>query len=271
MNLDRLVYWINERESIRRKRALGLSPPWTDDPILQKYRFCNVRRMDDKVSRWLYQNWYKPYRDHPNMLVAVGAARFFNLPSTLEHLTKMVFGKLDFEKIVQVVRGLPRPVFNGAYVVSTSGNNTEKIGFVVERYISPLRSIQVDTVGMEKMYGVLLGCYGISSFMAGQIVTDLRWALSGRWSDRKTWAAVGPGSRRGINRLRGRALDYPLSQQQFSEELAAVIEVLGGVLSSDTVKRLEAMDYQNCLCEYDKYERVRLGEGRPKQLYRYGG
>lgn len=32
-------------------------------------------------------------------------------------------------------------------------------------------------------------------------------------------------------------------------------------------KKLCAQDIQNCLCEFDKYERVRLGEGAPKQRY----
>ena len=32
-------------------------------------------------------------------------------------------------------------------------------------------------------------------------------------------------------------------------------------------KKLCAQDVQNCLCEFDKYERVRLGEGRPKSKY----
>jgi hypothetical protein len=31
--------------------------------------------------------------------------------------------------------------------------------------------------------------------------------------------------------------------------------------------QLHAQDLQNCLCEFDKYERVRLGEGRPKAKY----
>jgi len=35
-------------------------------------------------------------------------------------------------------------------------------------------------------------------------------------------------------------------------------------------QRLEAIDYQNCLCEWDKYERALWGEGKPKQLY-WGG
>ena len=31
--------------------------------------------------------------------------------------------------------------------------------------------------------------------------------------------------------------------------------------------RMHAQDLQNCLCEFDKYERERLGEGHPKQRY----
>ena len=30
---------------------------------------------------------------------------------------------------------------------------------------------------------------------------------------------------------------------------------------------LHAQDLQNCLCEFDKYERTRLGEGRPRSTY----
>ena len=69
---NRFLYWIKERESIRKKKEAGNPKPWTDDPILQNYRFCNVRRMDDTVSQWLLKNWYEPYFDHPNMLSAAG-------------------------------------------------------------------------------------------------------------------------------------------------------------------------------------------------------
>ena len=80
------LYWIKERESVRRKKEVGKSKPWTDDEILQSYRFCNVRRMDDKVSKWLLENWYRPFYDHQNILLACSLGRFFNQPSTLERL-----------------------------------------------------------------------------------------------------------------------------------------------------------------------------------------
>lgn len=272
---ERLLYWINERESIRRKKALGLPAPWTDDEILQTYRFCNVRRMDDKVSDWLLRNWYRPYRDHENTVVAVALARMFNLPSTLLAIQKLVYqdGTPDWQEViskVQQMRAIGNNVFNGAYVVSTSGNKADKVEWVVTKYVQPLVSINVPGSSLQDAVTVLAGCYGFSTFMAGQVAADLRWAMSGVWSDRNTWAAIGPGSRRGMNRLKERPVEAPLRQEQFTEELQEIMERLGSKLSKDLTKRLEAIDYQNCLCEYDKYNRVLLGEGRPKQLYKAG-
>lgn len=48
--------WIVNRYTIFKKRKEGLEAPWTDDPILQKYRFTNVFREDDKESQYLIQN-----------------------------------------------------------------------------------------------------------------------------------------------------------------------------------------------------------------------
>ena len=51
--LDRYCYWQTERESIRiKKESAVLSPPWTDDPILQEFKFCQVFREDDRTTRW---------------------------------------------------------------------------------------------------------------------------------------------------------------------------------------------------------------------------
>ena len=37
-----LLYWISERESIRKKKKSGEPKPWTKDPILRDYKFCHV-------------------------------------------------------------------------------------------------------------------------------------------------------------------------------------------------------------------------------------
>lgn len=267
---DRLRYWITERESIRLKKEAGEPPPWTDDPILQTYRFCNVRRMDDKVSRWLLENWYGPHRNHPMMLVNAALARHFNLPAALNAIGFQE--RWQPERIKSTIRAMKangENVFNGAYMVRGIGT-ADKTEMVVDMVCAPLvvNRPKIDGSTMERAVEALLPYWGFSTFMAGQVVADLRWGISGSWKDRHDWAPIGPGSLRGMNRLHGRELTQPLKQDQFTEELGNLMERLDVGLHSSITSRMEAIDFQNCLCEFDKYTRALLGEGRPKQLYR---
>lgn len=269
--IDRITYWIKERESIRLKRLAGKERPWTMDSILNTYRFTNVRRMDDKVSEWLYENWYEPHTDHPNMLMAVAFARFINLPSSLGLVTQFILhdDKPHWGTVATVLRKAKEkgPIFNGAYMVR-GNDGIDKIECVIDHYVKRLARIEIDRDSMEETWKNLLPSYGMGSFMAGQIVSDLRWAVTGEWEDCQRWAPMGPGSQRGMNRLLGRPVKSPNKQPQFLTELTWMIGELKKKLACSITDRLEAIDYQNCLCEFDKYERVRLGEGRPKQLYK---
>ena len=274
--VERFHYWIQEREAVRLKKEAGQPPPWTDDPILQSYRFTNVRRMDDKVSRWLLDHWYRPFRDHPHLLVAAALARFFNQPRTLAEITDLVFApRVEWTKIKRrVVRlrdGGGGPIFNAAYMVR-GNDGPDKITSVVDHNVRPLTRDPpaVDSASLERTWTALAARYGFGSFMAGQVVADLRWAVTGEWADRDRWAPLGPGSRRGLNRLLGRPPETPVTQPQFEQELVTVMHGCLDVLPPTLTVRLEAMDYQNCLCEYDKACRAWFDEGRPKQLYRNG-
>lgn len=268
--IKQLLYWIKERESIRLKKKEGQKLPWTDDVILQQYRFCNVRRMDDKVSQWLLKNWYEPNKGHKNMLIACGLARFINLPESLEAIGFPRKWNPEWVKKVLHTRKLEgRKVFNAAYIVSTNGMKKDKIDYVVDDVLCPLYSARqgiVDPSSLANTWENLIVLNGIGSFMGGQISADLRWAVKGSWADRHSWAPVGPGSRRGLHRLLKREITAPLRQLQFLEELQWVISTAKEGLPRKLTSRLEAIDYQNCLCEFDGYERALQG-GRKKQRY----
>lgn len=274
---ERLVYWVRERDRVRALKELNEPPPWTDDPILQTYRFCNVRRMDDKVSRWLSERWYRPHKDHPNTLAAAALARHFNLPSALGEVTGLVYrkGPPDLDEVAKRIRALKasgRTVFNGAYMVRGIGT-ADKTEMVVNRVCRPLvdNPPSLDASSMQACVGALLPYWGFSTFMAGQVVADLRWALSGSWKDRNSWAPIGPGSKRGMNRVMGREPNKPLHQEQFLEELLALKGRCSLKIPISITSRMELMDWQNVLCEYDKYTRALLREGKPKQLYKPAG
>jgi hypothetical protein len=276
---DRYFYFVEEREKVRVAKEIGAPRPWTDDEIIDTYRFCNMRRMDDRVSQWLLNNWYKPYFDHPNMLPAVALARFVNLPTSLKVLTHIVFdtSPQPIWRPNEIVNNLRRlrdggnTIFNGAYMVR-GNDGMDKIDCVVNYYVKAIRELEnpVDRSSMQNTHTKLLEAFGMGSFMAGQIVADLRWAMKGRWGDRRIWAPIGPGSKRGMNRLYERGLGDTLTQTAFETNLAILIQRANDRLPTAITERMEAQDWQSTLCEYDKYIRALQGEGKPKQLYKRG-
>jgi hypothetical protein len=82
----RFVDFVRERETIRKKKEAGKSWPWTADPVLQKYYFCNVRREHDRTTKWIATNWRDPNAGDIDCWFAMAVARFVNWPPTLINL-----------------------------------------------------------------------------------------------------------------------------------------------------------------------------------------
>lgn len=268
---ETFLYWIKERESVREKKDAGLPKPWSQDSIFQTYKFCNVRREDDRVSRWLFEHWMQPNRGHKNMWFAMVVARLFNWPPTLEQLG---FPKLQYTDLKEQWRKeLKRireggKVFTGAYLVSTNGVQMDKVDYILDRVLMPIwergrAPVQEDT--LESYWSHLREFDGLGSFMAGQVVADLKFVdyhLENA-EDWNSWAPLGPGSTRGLNRIYGRPLEKKISQKQGLDEMRELQQLV----SKELGVLLPLHNLQNCLCETDKYLRVTNGEGRPRSTY----
>lgn len=243
--------------------------PWTTDPIFQTYKFCNVRRMDDRVSRWLLQNWYTPNKNSKYMVLACVIARHLNNTEALDELGFPTNNNLEsMLKRMRKFQDDGNKVFNGAYIIRACKEYSNKLDMVFRQTCKNFvdTPLEVDTSSIQVTTERLMEYHNIGSFMAGQISADLRWGLDGDWSDKNTWAPMGPGSKRGMNRFHSRELKYNLKQEQFLEELMEVSDLLQKELPTISSK-LEAIDVQNCFCEFDKYERTLLEGRRPKCLY----
>lgn len=276
--LVRLAYWMKERESVRFLKETMLSPkPWTADPILQSTRFCNVRRMDDKVSRWLVNEWYpRAWKHQP--LAAATLGRLINWPDALASLIpkrKNQYFRWDREATIAKLRAhrdTHGKVFTGAYIINAAGagGGVDKIQIVCNQaHTAYLHPELIDPSSMESTHRNLMRIKGIGSFIAGQIVADLRQVHPGAWADRLSWAPIGPGSRRGMAWLAG--WDGKADLGSTSDFLAGISWLMGWAaievkeLFED--KRLEAHDIQNCLCEFDKFMRLTMQTGRAKNSY----
>lgn len=119
---------------------------------------------------------------------------------------------------------------------------------------------------------------GWGPFMAYEVVTDLRHTRYLRnATDIWTWANAGPGAIRGLNRLYGRDLAAKPRPEQTNAEMLQLMTELNvydepGFNATfgeprDVNPRFEMRDIEHTLCEADKYERVRLGEGKMRSKY----
>lgn len=270
--LERFAYWISERESIRKRKAQG-KKPYTTDPILRTYRFCNVRREDDRVTRWIATNWRTPNEYDPAVWHAMLIARFINWPATLEECgypEPWPRRRQDFAKRLIRWDAMGQQVFTGAYIVSTNGAKVGKVQHVLglfQRAYDQIGDRMPYVTTCHEAYTKLRMVNGIGSFMAAQIVADVKYTpLLKEATDWYTFVAPGPGSLRGLNRVLGYGLQSTWTANGFAAALRDLKHNTSRLVP--WVAELHLQDLQNCLCEFDKYERVLHGQGKPRSQYR---
>lgn len=293
-NVARLVSFIVEREAIRFRRANNLPmdnlpdgeggyyPVWTEDPILREYRFCNVHREDDTVTMWIAENIRKTYKDVPDLWHLLTLARLFNNVETLDAMLNNAIAGYALGKPFYVsarstakrMQKAKRRIFNPAYMITTAGRKQDKIDYIfelLENLWEQRERLRPQPGNTLNSYHMLLGQFqGLGSFLTAQVVADLKYVEPLKSaSDWHTFAASGPGSRRGLNRILGRSVKSPWSEDDWRQKLNK-LQVATAVHLKRAGIVLHAQDLQSALCEWDKYERARLGEGRPKQRYRHG-
>jgi len=262
--------FINERHVIYVNKEAGADFPWTEDEILRKYSFCNVFRELDTVTKWIRSNWCEPYMEHPNVPFAMAVARQINWPATLEEIGFPDKWEPErVKKIMQDRKDAKKKVYTGAYMLTgTLGGS--KVEQTVDKILTPLYNnppyLHMDS--LEKTWKNYLPYAGFSGFMAYEVVTDLRHTKYLKNADDiNTWANAGPGAVRGLNRIHNRDIKKSLTKKASCKEMYSLLMVSDRYLE-DHVPVLEMRDIEHCLCEFDKYERTRLKEGKPSSHYK---
>lgn len=272
MRIKKFFAFVQERHNIYLRRQSDKPKPWTKDPILRKFRFTNVYRELDPVTIWIRKHWSSHHIGDGEVWFAMVVARLFNQPAMLEELGYPVpYCPAKIYHVTQERKERGERNFNAAYIVSTNGRSMEKEDYLVQHVLTPLWKGRENFTGeptLSKFHQRLMRYTGMGGFLAGQVVADTKFtALLKDAPDWWTWAASGPGSRRGLNRVAGTVPEAPWREEAWLATLTDLNTQLIPLLKKAKMPRLSAQDLQNCCCEWDKYERVRLGEGRPKQLY----
>lgn len=271
-----LAYWVMERESVRHLKEVEKEPaPWTPDPILAGNRWCNVHREDDKVTRWIFDNFLPGNGNGGKEVpIALCVARLVNWPDTLKDLTYPINGwtpnyKQHWFNTFAARRAAGDKLWTGAYMVtggfSAGGESKETIiGRVLDG-----AAIACDEFASKRWHRLAdaaaqLTVPGMGQFLVAQVIADLKntdWLRIA--TDWYTWCAPGPGSTMGLNFIHGRDRAKSLSQSQFMIE----VNDIRAFIERETGFKLCAQNTQNCLCELSKYIRAKYFNERLKNTY----
>ena len=280
--------YCRERYQLMLNRRAGLpQEQWTKDQILRTYRFCNVFREDDKTTAWFRENVREPLRNSPHVLWATLVHRWFNRITTMEVLNDQALGIARGEFHPQQIRerllfSLGRgPFITAAYMIKTPAGMDKIDGLLwclgkIHPDVEHLaHHMNPEEASLEGVWGVLREYPYLGDFMSYEIVTDLRHtALLDGTADINTWANPGPGAARGLARVEGVSLDT--YDRQKAQDRALLIQGMQRLLERSRHPdnwpadwpAWEMREVEHSLCEFDKYERARLGEGRPKELFK---
>lgn len=274
--LDRFVRWVKERHAIHLRKESGKPPPWTTDPILQRYFFTNPYRENDKVTRWFRERIRDPLKNDPAVIFATLAFRWFNFIPTGEILLREnLLRNWDAKRCVAALSDQIK-VFTGAYMISSPSGMSKLEGICnrIDQVWKTRDQLEERLRGatMQEAHGALKLIDGLGGFMAYEIVCDLRYTSILDPKDRMEWCNPGPGAIRGLYRMLG----IPFSKsnnssilpvpENWTKETIKLLRCLSE--RSPDMPPFEMREVEHSLCEWDKYERLLWGEGRSKRLYR---
>lgn len=273
------TYWrfAAERQRVFFRRLAGEPSPWTDDPVLQAYKFTNAYRAADRVSQYLIRRVI--YRedlpmDPSELVFRIILFKLFNRIDTWELLEAEVgpitYAEYDFrryDKVLTQAMEQKKKIYSAAYIMPSGGvlghdRKHRNHLTLVERMLAddlPERLAAART--MQRGFDLILAYPSIGDFLAYQYVTDINYSPVTDFSETE-FVIPGPGAKDGIRKcfLDTGGLNDAEIIRFMADRQEIEFERLGITFPTLWGRRLQLIDCQNLFCETDKYARVRHPE-----------
>lgn len=295
-NFEYYLKWIVERQKIFWRRQDGAHPPYTDDPIMARFKFTNVYRILDRTTQYLMRNVIYNGIGYSarGMFWRILIFKHFNRPTTWEYLIRRlgdIDEETDFEDIIKVLNHYHKfggQIYSNAYMLTASFMRNSKIlkkfGIkvgdskhdayfrifqqdILERQID-IRVLNADSFG--EVFDTLSSVLTIGPFLAYQYTVDLNYSPLFTF-DENDFVAIGPGTKRGIDRTFSfqKKPDYEAVLDWLEPNLGSLLHRYGLI---NKFKPLPGhwptkTDLLNCFCETDKYLRALGVETEGKQIH----
>ena len=271
-------YWrfASERHAVFMRRYNNQPPPWTDDPILDEYKFCNTFRVLDRVSQYMVREvcYNEEARTPADALFQIIAFRMLSRIETWETL-KYTLGHTptiqdladgSFERELDTIRTSGQPIYTHAFIICATDafgrgakhrNHATLFSnmFLADNIADRL----LQAPSLEAVYNILRSYPLYGDFMSYQTAIDLNYSNLINFSE-NDFVVAGPGALRGMKKVFSSLGDYTPAEtvHWMVEQQDKEFNRLGLEFNGLWGRKMQAIDAQNIFCETDKYLRVQL-------------
>jgi len=263
------------RQEVFFNKLKNVRPPWTSDPILNTYKFCNAYRVSDRVSQYLIKNVIYDENKSQNeeeVLFRILLFKIFNKIETWEYLESKIgdyitlsnFDLEGYSNILQEAMNIGYVIYTSAYMSCAS----KEFGYdkkhqnhlaLIDKMVVKDRVINriVKAKSLEEIFHILESYPLLGKFMAYQLATDINYSEVINFDD-NSFTIAGPGAERGINKcfIDTKGKSYADIIYWMTENQENQFQRLGLNFKSLWGRPLKAIDCQNLFCETDKYCRA---------------
>lgn len=270
------AYWefAVKRQEVFFNRIQGKSFPWTDDPVISKYKFTNAYRASDRVSQYLIRNViYDGEKYTPeDQCFRILLFKLFNKIETWEYIRNVVgeitYASYDFETYSQILaRKIDNKerIYANAYIMP-SGKSIYGYERKHQNHLRLLEHMMDSGLpvkiararSLKELYEMLLGYPTLGPFLAYQFAIDINYSELCDF-DEMSFVVAGPGAKSGIIKCFGDIGEYRYEDiiENVAERQEEEFAKRGLSFKSLCGRRLQLIDCQNLFCETDKYARVK--------------
>jgi alpha-glutamyl/putrescinyl thymine pyrophosphorylase clade 1 len=275
------LYWMfaSRRQAAFEARLAGKRWPWTDDHILQTYKFCNVFRAADRVSQFMIRDVAYGHDSEStarDRIFQIAAFRTFSKIETwrgvkdelggaprLEHLRNGAF-----ERALDRIKAASGGLYTGAFILCANKafgfdeKHRNHVGLFKHMFLEHACAERVlQAPSLEAVVGLLESFPLLGPFMAYQTAIDLNYSELIDFSE-NDYTQAGPGALRGLKKAFTTLGDYTPAEtilwmvERQEEEFARLGLPFSGLFG----RKLHGVDCQGLFCELDKYCREAVPE-----------
>jgi hypothetical protein len=265
-----------------RKEILKSPPPWTEDNILSKYKFCNIFRELDAGTKIIIE---AKNSNNLELFVNIVCYRFFNKKDHFEKIGWIKLNEWNKIKFIKRVEQAKKegPVFNDAYLVHGSHLNiADRIEWIIQQGNDFLQRLykgepKKPKIKESKAFNscrVLKEIEGVGNFLAYQIWLDCSYHNLHPF-DGNDHVVIGPGSKWGLGLMINSDNPKSLKDNWCVEAIKALrdsqtiflkkLDEDGKFFIYNSLLGLDAIEH--ALCEWRKYYNLKAGTGR-KRLFK---